>query len=69
LGGCEKSPKKLGRFEVRSVQTTDGYKFFVDNGWLLIRASGTEPLIRFYAEAESLSKVNELLDEGMKIKK
>ncbi len=69
LGGCEKQPKKLGRFDVEKIETKDGYKFFVDNSWLLIRPSGTEPLIRFYAEADSMSKVNELLDEGMKIKK
>jgi phosphomannomutase len=35
---------------------------------LLIRASGTEPLIRFYAEAESVAKVEQLLDAGMKLK-
>ncbi len=68
LAACEKTPKKLGRYEVISADTTDGFKFFVDGGWLLIRASGTEPLIRFYAEAESLGKVNELLDEGLKLK-
>ena len=69
LGGCARKPKKLGRFDVEKISTMDGYKFFVENGWLLIRPSGTEPLIRFYSEADSLSKVNELLDEGMKIKK
>lgn len=68
LSACEKTPKKLGRYEVIGSDTTDGFKFFVDGGWLLIRASGTEPLIRFYAEAESLGKVNELLDEGFKLK-
>jgi phosphomannomutase/phosphoglucomutase len=40
----------------------------VENGWLLIRASGTEPLIRFYAEAETTNRVEELLDEGLKLK-
>ncbi len=68
LTACEKTPKKLGRYEVIDTDLTDGFKFFVDGGWLLIRASGTEPLIRFYAEAESLGKVNELLDEGLKLK-
>lgn len=68
LAACENIPKKLGRYEVIGSDLTDGFKFFVDNGWLLIRASGTEPLIRFYSEAESLGKVNELLDEGMKLK-
>jgi phosphomannomutase len=68
LEACEEKPEKLGRYEVKEINDRDGYKFFVDGGWLLIRASGTEPLLRFYAEADSLSKVNELLDEGMKIK-
>jgi phosphomannomutase len=68
LNACQKEPKQLGKYKVNKIQTTDGYKFFVDNGWLLIRASGTEPLIRFYAEAESISKVTELLDEGFKLK-
>ena len=69
LSACDKKPSKLGRFDVTNVKTIDGYKFFVENGWLLIRASGTEPLIRFYAEADSVSKVNELLDEGLKLSK
>lgn len=69
LAACEKTPKALGRYEVTSVNTKDGYKFFVPGGWLLIRASGTEPLIRFYAEAETSNKVEELLDEGLKLKK
>ena len=68
LAACEKSPKKIGKYEVIETDTTDGYKFFVEGGWLLIRASGTEPLIRFYAEADSIGKVNELLDEGIKLK-
>ena len=48
--------------KVLHVQETDGYKYFVDGGWLLVRPSGTEPLIRFYAEADSEKKVNRLLD-------
>jgi phosphomannomutase len=41
---------------------TDGHKFFVEGGWVLVRASGTEPLIRFYAEAGSMEKVHKLLE-------
>lgn len=67
LKACAKGPKQLGRYDVIDSDLTDGYKFFVDNGWLLIRASGTEPLLRYYAEADSYTKVNELLDEGMKL--
>lgn len=68
LAAAAKIPAKLGKYDVLSSNLTDGYKFFVDKGWLLIRASGTEPLIRFYAEADSFEKVNELLDEGFKLK-
>jgi phosphomannomutase len=48
--------------KVLRIQDTDGYKYFVDGGWLLVRPSGTEPLIRFYAEADSEKKVDRLLD-------
>ena len=67
MNACAKGPAKIGRYTVISTETKDGFKFFVDNGWLLIRSSGTEPLIRFYAEAETMGKVNELLEEGFKL--
>jgi phosphomannomutase len=69
LAACKKKPKKLGRFTVRKLDTKDGFKFYVDDGWLLIRASGTEPLLRFYAESNTIRKVNELIDEALKIHK
>ncbi|MBI3005390.1 MAG: phosphoglucomutase/phosphomannomutase family protein [Ignavibacteriales bacterium] len=51
----------LGDFPVERVETKDGFKLFVDYGWTLVRASGTEPLIRFYAESDSPEKVEALL--------
>lgn len=69
ISACKNSPRKLGKFEIIKNDTKDGYKFFVENGWVLIRFSGTEPLVRFYSEADSLSKVNELLDEAIKMAK
>jgi phosphomannomutase len=57
----QRGVKEIGGFPVTGRNDTDGYKLFVDNGWVLIRASGTEPLIRFYAEAESRAKVDALL--------
>ncbi len=68
LNAAKNAPTKLGSFNVIKTDTTDGYKFFVPNGWLLIRASGTEPLIRFYAESNSITNVKKLLDAGMKLK-
>jgi phosphomannomutase len=54
-------PKRVGSFEIIKIDTTDGVKLFTKNGWMLIRASGTEPLIRFYAEADSPKKVQQML--------
>jgi phosphomannomutase len=50
------------------VERTDGIKFtFASDAWLLIRPSGTEPLVRVYAEAESNEQVSALLDLGCKL--
>lgn len=69
LKACARKPKNIGRYNVAHLDDRDGFKFTIDGGaWLLIRASGTEPLLRFYAEASSMSKVNELLEEGLKLK-
>ncbi len=57
----QRGVKEIGGFPVTGRKDTDGFKFFVDGGWVLIRASGTEQLIRFYAEAESVAKVDALL--------
>ncbi|GAB5466194.1 MAG: phosphoglucomutase/phosphomannomutase family protein [Candidatus Kapaibacteriales bacterium] len=62
----DKEPKEIGDFIVKSIDRTDGWKFFFDDGsWLLVRASGTEPLFRFYCEANSIKKVNDILDTAM----
>ncbi|MDR2106898.1 MAG: phosphoglucomutase/phosphomannomutase family protein [Coriobacteriales bacterium] len=48
-----------------SVERTDGIKFnFASDGWLLVRPSGTEPLVRVYAEAETFEQVEALLTRG-----
>lgn len=62
------SPKQLAGVEVVHVNRTDGFKFLLKDGsWLLIRFSGTEPLIRYYAEARSKERVAALLEEGAKL--
>jgi phosphomannomutase len=53
--------REIGGHPVIARKDVDGHKLFVDGGWLLLRASGTEPLIRIYAEADSLAKVDMLL--------
>jgi alpha-D-glucose phosphate-specific phosphoglucomutase len=53
---------------VKNVQTTDGYKYRLsDDSWLLLRFSGTEPLLRVYAEARSPEQVRQLLESGKKL--
>ncbi len=53
--------KEIGGCRVTGRKDTDGFKFFVQDGWVLVRASGTEPLIRFYAEGNSREMVDRLL--------
>ena len=48
--------------KVLSTQTDDGYKFRLENGsWLLVRFSGTEPVLRLYCEAKTIDQVHEIL--------
>jgi phosphomannomutase len=63
-------PKKIAGKKVLKVRTYDGIKFILeDSSWLLLRFSGTEPLIRIYAEADSDKKVERLLSAGRDITK
>jgi phosphomannomutase len=61
-------PSEFAGNRVTDVQTIDGLKLiFDDESWLLFRQSGTEPVLRIYAEATSLSQVNILLDGAQKV--
>ncbi|MDG1148477.1 MAG: phosphoglucomutase/phosphomannomutase family protein [Crocinitomicaceae bacterium] len=52
----------FGKYVVDRVDTIDGFKFFFDeNRWLMIRPSGTEPVLRTYAEAPTLEEVRDIL--------
>ena len=65
--------RTLGRYKILRKENLDGIKFFLDaptngNGaeaWLLLRSSGTEPLMRLYAEAASPELVQEMLEEAV----
>ena len=60
-------PEHLGGRRVLNVERIDGIKLdFDDDDWLLLRLSGTEPLIRCYAEADSKAEVERLLAAGKK---
>jgi len=52
--------------QVKETNTLDGLRYELDDAWLLVRPSGTEPAIRVIAEAESEDKMNRLLKEATK---
>lgn len=58
----------LGGHPVTEKVTLDGYKFVMgDSGWLLVRFSGTEPLIRVYTETTDRAAVPAILADGLKL--
>jgi alpha-D-glucose phosphate-specific phosphoglucomutase len=59
------APDQLAGIPLASVNTRDGVKYLLaDDSWLLIRPSGTEPVLRVYAEAHNAETVQKLLVEG-----
>lgn len=59
------APASLGGKRLERVDTIDGFRYLLSGGyWTLVRFSGTEPLLRIYAEAESPAAVRLLLDEA-----
>lgn len=62
------NPETIGGLKVTNLTTIDGYKFDLeDGGWLLIRFSGTEPIIRVYCETTHADRVQAILQDGLKI--
>jgi len=60
-------PERIGGRKVEKTDRIDGVKFLFGNDtWMLMRPSGTEPLVRIYAEAEEKKAVDELLEDGRK---
>ncbi len=61
-------PQTIGGLKVTGLNTLDGFKFLLeDGGWLLIRFSGTEPIMRVYCETTHQEKVQAILKDGLKI--
>lgn len=56
----------LGR-RVTRVNRLDGIKIITDKSWLMFRASGTEPIVRIYAEARTERETKKLIDKGRQI--
>jgi phosphomannomutase len=61
-------PATIGGLKVTDILTIDGFQFHMeDGGWLLIRFSGTEPIIRVYTETTHEDRVQAILDDGLRI--
>lgn len=56
--------KSFGKYQIERVETIDGVKFHLDNGgWMMLRASGTEPLLRIYAEGKDRDEAFDILSD------
>ncbi len=64
----DNSPESIDGAKVVKADFSDGFRFILaDNAWLLIRFSGTEPLLRIYAESDSLARAERLLELGRQL--
>ena len=58
-------PLEIAGRKIENVNRIDGVKFtFADKSWMLMRPSGTEPLVRIYAETEVREDLENLLEQG-----
>lgn len=64
LANCRDNKfNSFGSFRVKNINTLDGFKYyFSDDDWLMIRASGTEPVLRLYTEASSEARATAILN-------
>ena len=66
LANCKSGNySNFGKYKVAKVEDLDGYKYFFENGdWLMIRASGTEPVLRTYAESGTKEAAFDILNDA-----
>jgi len=66
----KQAPADIGGYKVDEISQRDGVKYVMaDDSWLLIRPSGTEPVLRVYAEGRTQEMVKSLLDYGNQVAK
>ena len=62
------SVEKIGSQKVVKLDTRDGFRYKLEDGsWLLMRFSGTEPLVRIYAECGAMEEVQKLIQYGQEM--
>ncbi|MBM4157966.1 MAG: phosphoglucomutase/phosphomannomutase family protein [Ignavibacteria bacterium] len=61
-----KAGDQIGGKIIESIDDLDGFKYFYDNGWITIRPSGTEPLLRFYCETKGFNETLKILETTIK---
>jgi len=60
-----REPSEIGGRKIENINRIDGVKFiFADKSWMLLRPSGTEPMVRIYAETENKEDLEVLLEQG-----
>ncbi len=68
LNVAKAKPSQIAGLKVTNIVTTDGHQYIMeDGGWLLVRFSGTEPIIRVYCETTIETKEDDILEAGLKI--
>ena len=65
---CKTNPyRSFGKYKVQGIENIDGHKFLLGNErWIMVRPSGTEPVLRVYAQAPTSEEVRSLLDAAQK---
>jgi len=63
IKACQENQfQEFGKYKIKRIETIDGFKFFFDEDtWLMIRPSGTEPVLRTYAEAPTQEMALDIL--------
>jgi phosphomannomutase len=62
------NPETIGGLRVTGLNSMDGFKFGLeDGGWLLVRFSGTEPILRVYTETTHQERIPDILKDGLRI--
>ncbi len=69
VDNCKKGTyTAFGKYKVQRTEDLDGFKFFFDdNTWLMVRASGTEPVLRAYAEGKDKAAAFDILEDAKKV--